>query len=100
MLYKSKIIFTFCLSIVILISIGIYTFKSINDYKDSSTDVHHSQQVITSTQKTLTDIQIIESLQRGYLITGDKNCCFASFFIKIDADGHINLAFIGHFGFC
>ena len=69
---KSKIIFTFFLSIVILILIGIYTYTSINDYRNSTAYAHHSQKIITEAQKTLTAVQGIESLQRGYVITGDE----------------------------
>ncbi len=69
---KLKIISAFSVSIVILALIGIFSYKNINNYKESSEWVHHTQKVISQTERMLLDIQDIETEQRGYVITGEE----------------------------
>ena len=68
---KVKIILAFCLSILVLILISIYAYRNTRDYKSASDWVNHTQQVISQAQKILSDVQDIETAQRGYVITGE-----------------------------
>ncbi len=69
---KLRIISAFCLSILILASVGFYAYRTTNEYGDTSEWVLHTQRVISTTQNILLDIQAIESSQRGYVITGNE----------------------------
>jgi len=69
---KLRIISAFCLSILILASVGFYTYRTTNEYGNASEWVSHTQRVISITQNILLDIQAIESSQRGYVITGNE----------------------------
>ena len=69
---KTKIILAFCLSVFILLLIGIYSYKNVNSFKGSADWVNHSQRVISEAQSLLSKIQDIETAQRGYVITGDE----------------------------
>ncbi|MES2514820.1 MAG: CHASE3 domain-containing protein [Bacteroidota bacterium] len=60
------------MSILILILIGIFAFKNINDYKGASDWVHHTQKVISQVERVLLDVQDIETEQRLYVITGEE----------------------------
>ena len=69
---KSRIILAFCFSIAILILIGTYAYRSTDQYKSASDWVTHTEEVISSAQSILLDIQEIETAQRGYVITGES----------------------------
>ncbi len=69
---KIKIIVAFCLSILILLLIGSYTYKNANSLKGSADWVSHTQSVISEAQNILVKIQDIETAQRGYVITGEE----------------------------
>ena len=81
---KIKIITTFCLSIFVLILIGVFAYKNINDYKGASDWIYHTQKIISQAERILLNVQYIETEQRGYVITGEEkylnyynkaNCC-------------------------
>ncbi|MES2544572.1 MAG: CHASE3 domain-containing protein [Bacteroidota bacterium] len=69
---KIKIIVAFCLSVFILGLIGAFTYINTTDYKNATTWVNHTQEVIAETQKQFSEIQRLESMMRGYAITGNK----------------------------
>lgn len=68
---KVKIISALSVSIILLIIIGFYAYRKIQDYKVSANWVNHTQQVIREAQKILLLVEDIETSQRGYVITGD-----------------------------
>lgn len=68
---KVRIIFTFCLSIVLLVLIGAYAYRTTHAYKGSSEWVNHTQQTIAEAQRILLEVQDIETSQRGFVITGE-----------------------------
>ncbi|CAN5825970.1 hypothetical protein BH11BAC7_BH11BAC7_04210 [soil metagenome] len=68
---KLKIILIYLLSIGILVSVGVYGYRSSDQYRNASDWVNHTAEVIGETQEILINIQSIESSQRGYVITGD-----------------------------
>ena len=69
---KIKIIATFCLSIFVLILIGVFAYKNINDYKGASDWIYHTQKIISQAERILLNVQYIETEQRGYVITGEE----------------------------
>ncbi len=69
---RLKIIFASCLSIFVLISIGIYSIVSTNSYKNAADWVTHTHIVISSADSLLAEIQDIETAQRGYVVTCDE----------------------------
>ncbi len=69
---KVKIIFAFSLSIFILGLVGVFAYRSTNEYKNATDWVNHTQQVISQADKLLSKIQSIESETRGYIITGNE----------------------------
>ena len=66
---RIKIIVAFCISILILIFIGTYAYTKTNIYKNSSDWALHTQEVISEAQYMFSNIQDIETAQRGYIIT-------------------------------
>ena len=69
---KTRILFAFSISLLILVLVGAFSLMSINKYRESSKWVHHTQTVISETQEILAHCQDIETANRGYAITGDK----------------------------
>ena len=69
---KIRIVFAFSISILVLITIGVYSYYKTRQYKATSDFVNHTQRVISETQGIILDIQTVESLQRAFVITGDK----------------------------
>lgn len=69
---KSKIILSFSSSILVFLFVGAFSFININKYEDSSLWVGHTQEVISQTQQAISHLQGIETVQRGYIITGSK----------------------------
>lgn len=72
MTMKLKIISAFSVSILILILIGVFSYENINDYRQAAEWVHHTQKIISRTERMLLDVQDIETEQRGYVITGEE----------------------------
>jgi PAS domain S-box-containing protein len=66
---KVKIIFTFCLSILMLTLISIYSYTNAYEFKSATDWVAHTQTVINEAQKILTGNN--GSSVRGYVITGN-----------------------------
>jgi PAS domain S-box-containing protein len=69
---KIKIISAFCLSIAVLVLIGLYAYKTTNDYKNASDWTNHTLQVIAEAQEVLLKVKDIETAQRGYVITNEE----------------------------
>jgi len=69
---KVRIISAFCLSIAILFLVGIFAYRSNEQYKSASDWVNHTQEVIAEVQALQLDILAIETAQRGYVITGNS----------------------------
>jgi len=68
---KIKIISSFCLSVTVLVLIGLYSYRTTNEYKNAFDWVNHTQSVITQAKNFLLNVEDIETAQRGYVITGD-----------------------------
>jgi signal transduction histidine kinase/DNA-binding NarL/FixJ family response regulator len=68
---KSKIILSFSSSILVLLLVAAFSIVNINKYKESSAWVNHTQEVISQTQQAVSHLQGIETVQRGYIITGN-----------------------------
>lgn len=69
---RLKIILASCLSVVVLILIGIYSIVSTGSYKSASDWVTHTHIVISSADSLLSEIQDIETAQRGFVVTDDE----------------------------
>lgn len=70
---KIKIILAFSVGIVFLLLVGLFSFNSMSEYKESSKWVSHTQKVISETQQVLSYCQDIETANRGFAITGKEN---------------------------
>lgn len=69
---KSKIILSFSSSILVLLLVAAFSIVNINKYKESSAWVSHTQETISHTQQAISHLQSIETVQRGYIITGNS----------------------------
>lgn len=69
---KSKIIFSFLLSALLLIIIGIYAFFNIGQYKKATSWVSHTQNVILKAELVLSEMQEMETAQREYVLIGGQ----------------------------
>ncbi len=70
---KTKIIIAFSVGIVFLLLVGLFSYRSISNYRESSKWVTHTQTVIYETQQVLSYSQDIETANRGFAITGKEN---------------------------
>ena len=69
---KRKIVSAFLLSIAVLVLIGFYSYRTTYEYKNAADWVNHTEQVIAQAQAIVSDVQDIETAQRGYVITGEN----------------------------
>lgn len=64
---KSKIILAFSLSIIIMIILGIYSYKNMTDYKNFTDLVNNTKREISQAERLSSDIQHLETLLNVYL---------------------------------
>lgn len=69
---RTKFILAFSLSILILVVIGVFAYRNTNDYRSATDWTSHTREVISQAQIILSDVQEIETAQRGFVITGEE----------------------------
>jgi signal transduction histidine kinase/CHASE3 domain sensor protein/FixJ family two-component response regulator len=69
---KRLILLAFSLSILVLVLVGVFTYRTANNYRSESHWVNHTQTVISEAQSILLNVQKIETSVRGYVITGKQ----------------------------
>ena len=70
---KTSLILIFLTGIVLLILVGLYSYRVMHVYKESSDWVARTHKVISETQRIMSLIQDIETATRGYAISGNKS---------------------------
>lgn len=65
---KIKIISSFCISILILVLVGVYSSLNLGEYRKSTTWVTHTQTVILKAEEILSSMQEMETAQREYIL--------------------------------
>lgn len=68
---KFRIILVFCLSILLLLIVGFYSYNLTNKYRTSYEWVRNSEQIISEAQELSINLNEMESGQRGFVITGN-----------------------------
>src|ERR1039457_6994090 len=68
---KAKIILTFGISVIMFMSIGIYSWFNTNRYKDDSKWVTHTYEVISKAQNVSSYLQEMGSSYRSYALSGN-----------------------------
>lgn len=68
-----KIAFGFAIGLLILIVIGVASYRNTREFAESTAVVAQSHRVMTMLSATLEDIVSAESEVRGYIITGDEH---------------------------
>jgi PAS domain S-box-containing protein len=69
---KTKIILVFCQCIFMLIIVGIFSYRNTLEFRSASSWATKTQLIISEAQKILSNVQDIESAQRGFVITGEE----------------------------
>lgn len=67
-----RLIGGFVIALALLLIAGGKMYDSLREYAETSRLVSHSYQVMDDLHKSMLDIYVVESMQRGYIITGDE----------------------------
>lgn len=68
---KLRIILIFCVSILLLLIVGFYSYSLTKEYRTSYEWVRNSEQIISEAQEMSINLNEMESGQRGFVITGN-----------------------------
>lgn len=63
----------FGLASVILVLIGVVSYRSINELINTSKGVEQTHQVLENLEEILSNLRYLETDQRGYILTGDES---------------------------
>lgn len=78
------------IALCLLILISFVTFKSIEQFENSSKLVEHTHLVIKQINEVVSDVKDAESAQRGYLITSDESFLQAHHDMVVELPRQIN----------
>jgi signal transduction histidine kinase len=71
--FRKRVIIGFILTLSTITVLGIYSFVSIQRLINTASLLTHGSQVINNAEQLMVIITDLETGQRGYIITGDKN---------------------------
>lgn len=69
-LYRRRIIFSFCAAVIVLVAMGAGVYSSFLQMNWQKARVEHTYKVIDTLQDILSNLKDVQSSQRGFVITG------------------------------
>ncbi len=71
--FEKRVLFGFGLALTSLVLLGVYAFQNSKKFAETSKLVSHTNEVLYHSERALTIILTMESNQRGYVLTGNKD---------------------------
>src|SRR4051794_8895454 len=69
---RAKVLFGFGFVLAMLVVIAVVAFKSTERFLATAEAVAHSREILETEEKVLRHLMEMESIRRGYLLTGDE----------------------------